>query len=273
MSKSNLPCLNIELKSTHLWSKLSHLKQQLIINTPKYRQIRQNLSEVMASLPSDQQLVQIRAIRNWVNINSKHLIGTEHDQYAFNLHQVLEMLWLHHHNGQKLPHLSCGPRSYAMKEILNLLNIKTRIIDVFQIWDASINAHTLIEVYCEELNCWLLQDPDFNVEYVLSAYPDKPLSSLEILRCDKSQVIYATNGFNVDNEVNCTNTINDCFDQCILYRNSYEGKKSTLLVTDKAILNINLYQQNETLTVRQFMKKRGHTPTISHLNDNAPILL
>jgi hypothetical protein len=112
-------------------------------------------------------------VRNWINKKSIHLIDNEHDNYAFKIEKVLEKLWLSHLNGSQQSHLSCGSRSYAMKEILRLLGIKSRIVDVFQITEHKINPHTLIEVYDSDNGAWILQDPDFNAEYIIKS-EEKP---------------------------------------------------------------------------------------------------
>jgi hypothetical protein len=80
----------------------------------------------------------VKAFRNWVNINNTNNIDDEHNQYAFQIHKVLEKLLQHHTTKKSPPHLSCGPRSYAMKELLKLVGIRSKIIDVFQITDGVV---------------------------------------------------------------------------------------------------------------------------------------
>ena len=130
------------------------------------------------------------------------------------------------------PHLSCGPRAYAMKEVLDSLNIKSRIVDLFGLSSSEVSKvspHTLIEVFEEDKQSWVLQDPDFNV-----AYTDKTsnnyLSVREILKLPEGRLTYDSHGFEIENIINLQNTIDRLFEFCVLYRFSYVGKKSVLLV-------------------------------------------
>jgi hypothetical protein len=60
-----------------------------------------------------------------------------------------------------------------MEKILRLPGIKSRIVDVFQITAHKINPHTLIEVYDSDNGAWILQNPDFNAEYIIKSEEKK----------------------------------------------------------------------------------------------------
>jgi hypothetical protein len=244
---------------------MSCLKQNLILNLPENRKSKQALKEILLPEFSLPKRVQIKAIRNWVNINSIHNIDDEHDQYAFQIHKVLEKLLQHHTTKKSPPHLSCGPRSYAMKELLKLVGIRSKIIDIFQIAGGVVNPHTLLEVYCTDTDRWILQDPDFNVEYNLESEELTPLSSESALSADKTRVQYSTNGFNIENKQNCTNTIVHCFDQCVLHRLSYDGNRSIALIKDKTVLENMIKLDNKRISFRQYLDQRGHSPRIVDL--------
>jgi hypothetical protein len=252
--------------NTLVWAKLSCLKQNLILNLPENRKNRHLLKEILLSECRLPQRERIKAIRNWVNINSTHNIDDEHNQYAFKIHKVLEKLVQHHITKKHPPHLSCGPRSYAMKALLKLVGIRSRIIDIFQILDGVVNPHTLLEVYCRDTDRWILQDPDFNVEYILKSEGQTPLSSENSLLADKSRIQYSANEYDIENELNCTNTIAHCFDQCLLHRLSYDGNRSIAFVKDKTVLNSMITSDNHKLSFRQFLDQRGHNPRIIDLD-------
>jgi hypothetical protein len=245
---------------------MSCLKQNFILNLPENQKNKQALKEIMFSEFSLPQIERIKAIRNWVNINSTHKTDDEHDQYAFQIHKVLERLLQYRTTKKSSPHLSCGPRSYAMKELLTLVGIRSKIIDVFQIIDGAINPHTLLEVYCTDNNRWMLQDPDFNAEYIIKSEEKKPLSSEAIFLADKSRVQYSTNGYEIENKLNCTNTIAHCFEQCVLHRLSYDGIRSIALIKDKTVLDSMIISGDKTLSFRQFLNQRGHNPRIIDLD-------
>jgi hypothetical protein len=132
--------------NTLAWAKFSYRKQMLILNLPGSRKNRQALTEILLSECPLPQTERINAIRNWVNINSTHNIDHEHDQYAFQIHKVLQKLLRHHITKKHPPHLSCGPRSYAMRELLKLVGIQPKIINIFQITDGVANSHTILKV-------------------------------------------------------------------------------------------------------------------------------
>jgi hypothetical protein len=251
--------------NTLAWAKISCLKQNLVLNLPENRKNQQLLKEILLSECSPPPKDQIKAIRNWVNINSTHNIDHEHDQYAFQIHKVLKKLLDHHNTKKNPPHLSCGPRTYALKELLKLVGIRSRVIDIFQISDGVVNSHTLLEVYCSGRNRWMLQDPDFNTEYVLKSEEQIPLCSKNTLLADKSRVQYSTNGYEIENKLNCTNTIAHCFEQCVLHRLSYDGIRSIALIKDKTVLDNVIISGDKTLSFRQFLDQRGHNPRIINL--------
>ena len=253
------------IRNTLTWARISSLKQNFILNWPENRKNKQLLKEILLLECPLPQKDRVNAIRNWVNINSTHKIDHEHDQYAFQIHTVLKKLLDHHATKTSPPHLSCGPRSYALKELLKLVGIKSRVIDIFQISDGVVNPHTLLEVYCSENDRWILQDPDFNVEYALKLEEKIPLSSESSLLSDKSRVQYSTNKYVIENTLNCTNTIAHCFDQCVLHRLSYDGNRSIALIKDKTVLDKMITSNDQTLSFRQYLEQRGHSPRIIEL--------
>ena len=178
-----------------LWPKLSFIKLKLSMLKPdNYTNLKEIIANVRAPVfQSDR--AKINYVRNWVKSNSTHLIDDEHNQYAFDVPIVLSKLLAHSKGQGAQPHLSCGPRSYAMKEILDGLNIKSRIIDLFGLSGDEpykVSPHTLIEVYEDDRKVWVLQDPDFNV-----AYSDKQtghyLSVREILKLRIGQLVFDSN--------------------------------------------------------------------------------
>ena len=250
------------VKQSLLWSKISYIKQRLILEKTSNKSIGENLIFAVNLNNHLQCIEKIRTIRNWINKQSIHLIDDEHDQYAYKVEEVLKRLLFFSINGDNKPHLSCGPRSYAMKEILRLVGIKSRIVDVFQITKNTINSHTLIEVYDDNNKNWVLQDPDFNIEYVFNNDSKSPLSARKMLGADKEKIKFATNGFLIENEINCNNTIAHCFNHCILYRYSYDGKRSQLLATSSALDLMPSLIEAEGVDFKSYMNSRGSKPII-----------
>ena len=114
--------------------------------------------------------------RTLVYENSIHKEDQEHDSYAFNKQVVTKKIWQAIAGNEK-PHLSCGPRVYAMKDILNELNIESRVIDV--IYNDGLNSHTVLEVFNYEVHRWQTHDPDNN--RIFLDKNDNRLSAIDIL--------------------------------------------------------------------------------------------
>jgi hypothetical protein len=105
-------------------------------------------------------------VRTYVYSHSVHKIDAEHDDYAFDTPRVLAMLVAHQQDGAALPHLSCGPRAFAMREILEGLGISSRLVSVFSDDFDDFPSHTFLDVLNTETGRWEVQDPDRNVYYM-----------------------------------------------------------------------------------------------------------
>jgi hypothetical protein len=109
----------------------------------------------------------IKRTMEFVHNNSLHLIDEEYHKYAFNVPLVINKLLLAYqgHHSEK-PHLSCGPRSYAMKAILTELGISSRLVQIYSDEYENVRGHRLLEVFNPETQAWEAWDPDFRVTYV-----------------------------------------------------------------------------------------------------------
>ena len=238
------------------------------MSTPRNRSIKQQIISNFINDRYSSEIERIRIVRNWVNTNSIHLIDVEHDRYAFKIDQVLEKLLLYNNTTKtKLitdspPHLSCGPRTYAMKEILKSLKFRSRVVDIFEIQKSKVNPHTLLEVYSTDLGKWVLQDPDFNTEYYHISDDTSPLSCEEIFTYPGAELSYKTNGFVIENKQNCINTVSDNFNCCYLYRYSYDGKKSLFFTNGKEDLDQKINDNDQWITFKEYIDSRGFNPKI-----------
>lgn len=132
------------------------LRQNMLIKIRKYIESQ--------CFPSETKRIDF--IRDWVYRNSIHKIDAEHDQYAYDTPRILSMLWRSCQTSEDYPHLSCGPRAYAMKAILDDLRIPNRIIMIFPNNNFEINGHTFLEIFNRDTRNWELQDPDFDIFYI-----------------------------------------------------------------------------------------------------------
>jgi len=208
--------------------KLSYWKQILSLQSPRSRQALNNIYLVMPDIldTNSSDFENTTQVRNWVNENSIHLIDKEHDSYAFDLSKVVIKVWQYFQVKERPPHLSCGPRAYLLRQLLEQLGYSCRVIDIFEIVAGEPRSHTLVEYYDTCLNKWVMQDPDFNACY-LDKNTELPLGAAEALEYAKSDII--AGGGQFENKVNLDGTIDDYFFAVVVYRYSYVGEKAIMV--------------------------------------------
>lgn len=108
----------------------------------------------------------IRNTMEFVHNNSVHPESGEPEDYAFDMGDLVEHLLLAREGRGRKPRLSCGPRSYAMKEILLHGGIRSRLIQLFSDDFDTVKPHRMLEVLNPETDTWEVWDPDFRVTYV-----------------------------------------------------------------------------------------------------------
>lgn len=251
-----------------VWPKLSYWRLKLSLRKPAVRQSIIAICKQIESTEFNSDREKINFIRNWINCHSVHLIDKEHDTYAFNVAEVLVRLNQYALNKAEKPHLSCGPRAYVMKAILDALGIESRIIDLFGLTELDegrlkVSPHTLIEVYENDTRKWVLQDPDFNVAYS-NAISGEYLSAKEMLLAEQTEKHFDNAGYVIENPINLENTVNGLFEWGVLYRYSYVGKSSNLLVSgDKQLLSKML--EKHSISLLAHIKQRAFFLTVSFL--------
>ncbi len=97
-------------------------------------------------------------------------------------------IWNYCDNRDVKPALTCGPRAYAMKNILDELGIANRIVHIFNDDGPYVRSHTFLEVFNDDFNGWEIHDPDLNLYYVHNE-TDKRLSAAEIVFGDLQKVL------------------------------------------------------------------------------------
>lgn len=230
--------------------KLSYWKQEFLLLQPKPRIALKNIcDEVMGLIEQENSdLGKVTIIRNWVNQNSVHLIDDEHDSYAFNISKVVVRIWGFRCAVNLKPHLSCGPRAYLLKEILDRLDYKTRIIDILEIVEGEPRSHTLVEYFDNQLNKWVMQDPDFNV-YFRSRLTGEILSASECLFMNKLDIEFDSSKNKIENLANLTETVVDYFNSIVVYRYAYSGEKTTVIMSD----TIENYTMKQDMPLEKFL--------------------
>jgi len=106
---------------------------------------------------------QADAARRFVHDHSLHRIDAGHAR-AFDTPWVLERLLERADGAREPPHLSCGPRAFALRDVLRALEIPVRLVSVISDEEADLPTHTFVEVQGED-GSWHVQDPDYDVVY------------------------------------------------------------------------------------------------------------
>lgn len=109
----------------------------------------------------------LRAATAFVHAHSEHRIDADHDRYAFDTPRVLQWMWaVAQGETDARPHLSCGPRAYALKAVLDELGLRSRLVQVFSTQGKEVGAHRLLEAWDEHAGCWTAWDADHDVTLV-----------------------------------------------------------------------------------------------------------
>ena len=136
----------------------------------------------------------IDSIRNYVNRHSIHEEKSEEFRlYAFNTPVVIQKLVENFESGKSPPHLSCTPRAWAMRSILNDFGFKNRIIQLYFPGEDEMFSHTFLEVFNPETRLWEVHDPDINLIYVDSLGNRLSIFAMKT-KSEKGEVFYPKRG-------------------------------------------------------------------------------
>jgi hypothetical protein len=146
----------------------------------------------IVSLIRDQYLsptAELDFIREFVHVNSIHLIDEEFDEYAYNTPRVLSMMFAYFQSEGSAPHLACDTRVYAMEAIVAALDYDKRVIMFFSDEvDNFAAGHAVLEVLNPDSGRWEVQDPDYNVYFTRRDNPAYRLSATELLTMPPQEV-------------------------------------------------------------------------------------
>jgi len=123
----------------------------------------------------------IRQTMEFVHDNSSHPTDGENSKCAIDIPVVIQQLLLVS-SGQRnvKPHLSCGSRSFVMREVLGRFGITSRLVQVFSDDYEHVSGHRLLEVFNREKKKWEVWDPDYRVTYV-DKFSKQPVGIMNIV--------------------------------------------------------------------------------------------
>jgi hypothetical protein len=158
-------------------------KQEYINNLDRIKDV------ILKNVPTETTTDIIRAVIAFVHDNSLHLVDDEHSAYAYDGPLVTKKLLLAYQgDANEKPHLSCGPRSCAMRDLLTRFRITARTIQLFSTAHKDVKGHRLLEVFNPEKQIWEVWDPDYRVTYV-DALTKKSLDIMAILFGDLEKIM------------------------------------------------------------------------------------
>ncbi len=223
----------------------SALSHNIRIETEKQEYSR-NLNKikniVKASCIGESATDIIRQTMEFVHDNSLHLIDSEHRKYAFDIPVVIKKLLLTYHGQEsEKPHLSCGPRSFVMREVLGCFGITSRLVQIFSDEYDNVQGHRILEVFNPQEKKWEVWDPDYRVIYV-DRYTKKPVDIMALVFGDINRIV-PKNGIVKGWEETATEHLRENyfkafslerFDQGII-----EGTMNTTIIVNRAKFNVN----------------------------------
>jgi hypothetical protein len=195
----------------------------------------------------------IRRTMEFVHNNSVHLIDEEHRKYAFDIPVVINKLILAYEgDGSEKPHLSCGPRSYAMREILTRFGIFSRLVQVFSDDYQELKGHRLLEVFNPETGSWEAWDPDYRVTYV-DPESKKRLDIMEVIFGDKEKLV-PQDGAIMGWEETKTVLLREHYFEAALFEGTNNGMNNSIIIINPHEFNLGK-TFSDGLTLREWMLK------------------
>jgi hypothetical protein len=211
---------------------------------------------------------QARFAREFVFSNSLHRIDSEHERYAWDTRAVLVMLHDHFLTRQNPPHLSCGPRAFALKAVLDALGIESRLVHTFTGDYEEIRSHSFLEVYDEDSARWVIEDPGNDVTYVDTA-TGEPVSLMRLVLGGVQSVVPVSRrgrGW----ELNEIDYLQAHYFQAAKYDSADEGPDVVVVNTDRLSVTTR-FPANDNMTFVEFSRKNYQRPVFL-LNNAIPSL-
>jgi len=211
----------------------------------------------------------IRATMEYVHNNSLHLIDDEHKRYAFNIPYVLNKMYLASVGDIKeKPHLSCGPRAYAMRAILSRFNIYSRLVQVYSDEYETHNGHRLLEAYNPDSQSWEAWDPDYGVTYV-DRETKKPVDVLTLVFSDKNNFI----PIGISNEgwkTTKTEKLKNNYFKAVLFEKD-SGMTNAVIIVNKSLFDMDKVFSSG-FTFEEWAKKHYAYPRIILLSNEGEFI-
>jgi hypothetical protein len=175
----------------------------------------------------------------YVFSNSVHSADTPQSNHAFNTLEVLKTMQLSADGMiSEKPHLTCGPRAYAMRAILLQFNIYSRLVQVFSDDFETPQSHRFLEVFNHEKNRWEVWDPDYGIRYV-NKTSKEPVDILPLVFGDKNDIEpvgFSTRGWDETN----TARLRDHYFESVLFEQDSD-RPNVGMINSRILVNRSLF--------------------------------
>lgn len=224
LSKENMKFEKV-FKNTH----------EMELKNGNYAQDLLSIKNIITSKSDNFHQITFNAMR-FVHENSSHIADDEYEIYSKlnikdSLPDIIRRLLLAYRGDERQkPHIMCGFRSYAMREILKQVNIFARLVNVYTDDFEAPAGHRLLEVLNPEGE-WELWDPDHNVCYVRSTNK-KPVNVLNLLYEDLDNILPKRGNVIGWNETN-TKYLKDHYFEAVRFEGLYQDLPGSLILVNK----------------------------------------
>jgi len=257
---------------TRLSNEVSEYKLQAVKNSAGQNNMRQfyntldQAKEIIVRNNSPKNFeATVLSTMEFVHNNSLHKIDKEWEDQAFNIPLVVKKL-ISASNGQEdqKPHLSCGPRSYAMKMILEQFGITSRLVGIFSDNYKNLGRHRLLEVFNDSRGEWEVWDPDYGVTYT-DKNTGQSVDIMHMLTNDLDLIVPVSRNKKGWEDTKTTK-LKDRF-EATLFESFYNGLANSIIV-----INTNRFDTQkkleDDLTINEWARKHYGHPRIIQLPGN-----
>lgn len=204
------------------------------------------------------------AARKLTNGYSVHDIDRWHDLYAFHTPTVISLLRLSMLGVSSPPHLSCGPRTFALDAIVQRMGFATRVVHLFDTHVDPIQSHTYLEV-SEDGRHWQIQDADYDVFY-RSVHSGERTDTLALLTRHEDHVVPCTSpelcGWT---EAGAT-VLRDHYREVVVYDVMRGGEAANRAVINVAAVDLaKRYEGAGGQTIEEILRNRYRVSDIRHV--------
>ena len=138
---------------------------------------------------------------------------------------------------------TCGSISVWIQGILESNNIQSRIVQTLTLddWNTYDNGHTMIEVYNDDLQKWILYDLDANAYFLKNEIPLSLIEFINAVKNDNYEIRILAN----DTTLDVSNFLAKNNYEYAFYAESVFANENTLKIWYKRVIQVPMISENE----------------------------